>query len=91
MIGIKNIKKYKYIIGRSYWIGGRNINREIQGGDWRWVKNGNFSKMSYFAFGPGQPTGTKGSPQNCMWLYSPYHYQFTDDSCTMLAHYICEK
>lgn len=77
--------------GRSYFIGGRNINREIQGGDWRWVKNGNFSKMSYFAFGPGQPDGTKGNPQNCLWLYPTFQYQFIDDYCTSSVYYICEK
>nr|XP_034309523.1 uncharacterized protein LOC105326448 isoform X2 [Crassostrea gigas] len=77
--------------GRSYWIGGRNINREIQGGDWRWVKNGTFSKMSYYAFGPGQPSGSKGTPENCLWLYPTYHYQFIDDICTYSVYYICEK
>lgn len=43
------------ILGQNFAIGGRNINREVDGGDWRWVKNGSFSKMSYFAFGPKQP------------------------------------
>lgn len=81
----------KIFLGRNYWIGGRNINREIQGGDWRWVKNGTFSKMSYFAFGPGQPSGSKGTPENCLWLYPAYNYQFIDDICTSSVYYICEK
>lgn len=81
----------KIFSSRGYFIGGRNINREIQGGDWRWVKNGNFSKMSYFAFGPGQPDGTRGNPQNCLWLYPTFQYQFIDDYCTSSVYYIFEK
>lgn len=77
--------------GQNYAIGGRNINREIHGGDWRWVKNGTFSKMSYFAFAQDQPNGTKASPQNCMWLYSEFKYEFIDTICSNLARYICEK
>lgn len=49
------------ILGQNYAIGGRNTNREVNDGDWRWVKNGSLSKMSYFAFGPRQPTGSKAS------------------------------
>lgn len=67
------------ILGQNYAIGGRNTNREVNDGDWRWVKNGSLSKMSYFAFGPRQPTGSKAS---CMWVYSEYKYEFIDTVCS---------
>lgn len=77
--------------GQNYAIGGRNINREVNDGDWRWVKNGSLTKMSYFAFGPRQPTGSKASPENCMWVYSEFKYEFIDTVCSNVARYICEK
>lgn len=79
------------ILGQNYAIGGRNINREVNDGDWRWVKNGSLTKMSYFACGPRQPTGSKASPENCMWVYSEFKYEFIDNVCSNVARYICEK
>lgn len=58
-------------------------------GDWRWVKNGTFTKMSYFAFGPTEPTVSKS--QKCLWLYAGYNYNAIDVSCSSKARYICEK
>lgn len=58
-------------------------------GDWRLVKNGTFTKMSYFAFGPTEPTVSKS--EKCCWLYAGYNYNFIDVSCSSKARYICEK
>ncbi|XP_048738363.1 perlucin-like protein [Ostrea edulis] len=77
--------------GQHYSIGGRDFNRQVNGGGWRWVNASRNSKMSYFAFGPGEPGGTKESPQLCLWLYAKYQYQFVDVGCTSVARYICEK
>ncbi|XP_048736790.2 perlucin-like protein [Ostrea edulis] len=83
LAGIKN--------GQNYAIGGRDFNREKKGSDWRWVGYDRVSRMSYFAFGPSEPNGTKGSPELCLWLYAGYKYQFIDVACTSVARYICEK
>nr|XP_034301087.1 perlucin-like protein isoform X3 [Crassostrea gigas] len=44
--------------GLHFFVGGRNINKRKPGGDWRWIKNGAMTKMSYFAFGKGEPSGS---------------------------------
>ncbi|XP_062598659.1 perlucin-like protein [Saccostrea cucullata] len=77
--------------GQHYAIGGRDMNRGIKGGDWRWVRNGRVTRMSYFAFSPGEPSGTKASPELCLWLLSNHQYQFADVPCNSVARYVCEK
>lgn len=56
--------------GLHYIVGGRNINRYKPGGDWRWIKKGKMTKMSYFAFGRCQPNGGNSSPNDCMFFYT---------------------
>ncbi|XP_061164477.1 perlucin-like protein [Saccostrea echinata] len=80
--------------GHNYFVGGRNINRRKPGGDWRWIKNGKMSKMTYFAFGARQPDGTDRAPQDCMFFYARERYIFHDVYCdhdSYYAMYICEK
>ncbi|XP_048736793.2 perlucin-like protein [Ostrea edulis] len=77
--------------GQHYSIGGRDFNRQVKEGNWRWVKASGNSKMSYFAFGPTEPGSRKRYPQLCMWLYAGYKYQFIDVDCTSVARYICEE
>ena len=79
--------------GQSFLVGGRNINRRKPGGDWRWIKNGKMTKMTYFAFGPGQPDGTDRSPQDCIAFYAPDRYMLHDYPCDHGQYkggYICE-
>lgn len=79
--------------GLHFFVGGRNINRRQPGGDWRWIKNGAMTKMSYFAFGAGQPNGVDRQPQDCMFFYALEHYRFHDVHCdySYKSGYICEK
>ncbi|CAG2194948.1 unnamed protein product [Mytilus edulis] len=78
--------------GYSFFIGGRNINRHISGGDWRWLKNEKMTKMNYFAFAAKQPNGSFGDPQDCLLLYAPERYNVYDDYCdTSFKGFICEK
>nr|XP_022322048.1 uncharacterized protein LOC111123779 isoform X1 [Crassostrea virginica] len=85
---VKNMKT-----GLSFYVGGRNINRRKPGGDWRWIKNGKMSKMTYFAFGATQPDGNDKYPQDCMFFYAPDRYKLHDVFCDnghYLGGYICE-
>ena len=78
----------------NFHVGGRNINRYKPGGDWRWIKNGRMFKMTYYAFGAGEPNGSNGSPEDCMVFYLKDHYQFHNVFCWSTVHdggYICEK
>ncbi|XP_052719668.1 uncharacterized protein LOC128191577 [Crassostrea angulata] len=50
--------------GLHFFVGGRNINRRQPGGDWRWIKNAAMTKMTYFAFGGGEPDGIDSQPQD---------------------------
>ncbi|XP_052081166.1 perlucin-like protein [Mytilus californianus] len=80
--------------GVHYFVGGRNINRYLQSGDWRWIKNGNATQMTYFAFGNGQPGGTALDEQDCMLFYANDRYKFYDVSCdhsNSQGGYICEN
>ncbi|XP_052103386.1 C-type lectin domain family 4 member E-like [Mytilus californianus] len=80
--------------GIHYYVGGRNINRYLPNGDWRWIKNGKVTKMTYFAFAEGQPSGTAKDEQDCMFLYANNKYQFYDIECDKEIYYggyICEK
>ena len=82
------------LIGLHFIVGGRNINRYKPGGDWRWIKRGNMTKMTYFAFGRNQPDGTNAAPQDCMFFYSGDHDQLHDVSCHDISFnggFICEK
>nr|XP_034301077.1 uncharacterized protein LOC105339115 [Crassostrea gigas] len=77
--------------GVSYFVGGRNINRRKPGGDWRWIKQGTMTNMTYFAFGSGEPNGTEQSPQDCLMFYAGDGYKFHDAKCSgMIGGYICE-
>ena len=79
--------------GLPFYVGGRNINRRKPGGDWRWIKNGKMTKMTYFAFGPGEPNGSDKSPQDCMFFYALDRYNLHNVSCDHghdLGGYICE-
>ncbi|CAG2258009.1 unnamed protein product [Mytilus edulis] len=80
--------------GKHYYVGGRNINRYIPGGDWRWIKNGQMTKMTYYAFGGGEPNGSNASPQDCMFFYAAERYIFHNVFCDNGSYrggYICEK
>ncbi|XP_048777410.2 C-type lectin domain family 4 member E-like [Ostrea edulis] len=80
--------------GLHFYVGGRNINRRKLRGDWRWIRNGKMMKMTYHAFGGGQPNGTDRSPQDCMFFYAGERYTFHDVPCdngTYHGGYICEK
>ncbi|VDI08190.1 Hypothetical predicted protein, partial [Mytilus galloprovincialis] len=76
----KNVKVLNehmtFFQGLHFHVGGRNINRYVPGGDWRWIKNGKMNKMTYKAFGSGQPDGTNASPQDCMFFYAGERYAF---------------
>eukprot|EP00105_Crassostrea_gigas_P037868 XP_019922016.1 PREDICTED: perlucin-like protein isoform X2 [Crassostrea gigas] len=74
--------------GHLYSIGGR----EIQDGDWRWMKDGDsFMKMSHFVFGPSEPNGSKSRPEKCTALHIAMQYYVVDLSCNSVVRYICEK
>ncbi|XP_052074812.1 C-type lectin domain family 4 member M-like [Mytilus californianus] len=80
--------------GLHYYVGGRNINRYVTGGDWRWIKNELMTKMTYYAFGDGEPNGSIASPQDCMYFYALNIYHFYNvmcDSGTNIGGYICEN
>jgi hypothetical protein len=82
------------ITGLHFYVGGRNINRRKSGGDWRWIRNGKMTKMTYHAFGAGQPDGSDRAPQDCMFFFAGERYTFHDVYCdngTFLGGYICEK
>ena len=77
--------------GLSFYVGGRNINRRKPGGDWRWIKNGKMTKMTYFAFGGGEPDGSDRSPQDCMVFFALDRYQLHNFPCeNYFLGYICE-
>ncbi|VDI81807.1 Hypothetical predicted protein [Mytilus galloprovincialis] len=80
--------------GVHYYVGGRNVNRHVSGGDWRWIKNGQMTQMTYNAFGDGEPNGSFASPQDCMYFYALDRYHFYNVYCdngTNIGGYICEK
>jgi hypothetical protein len=82
------------ITGLHFYVDGRNINRRKPGGDWRWIRNGKMIKMTYHAFGAGQPDGSDRAPQDCMFFFAGERYTFHDVCCdngTLLGGYICEK
>ncbi|XP_062566001.1 uncharacterized protein LOC134228360 [Saccostrea cucullata] len=77
----------------SFFVGGRNINRSKPGGDWRWIKHGQMTKMKYFAFGAGEPSGSDRSPEDCMFFYSGERFAFHNVPCDNGRYhggYICE-
>eukprot|EP00105_Crassostrea_gigas_P023095 XP_011442822.1 PREDICTED: uncharacterized protein LOC105339108 isoform X2 [Crassostrea gigas] len=85
------LKKMK--TGISYYVGGRNINSKKPGGDWRWIKHGTMTKMTYFVFSKGEPSGTEQSPENCMIFLAGDRYKIHDVFCDNgynLGGYICE-
>ncbi|VDI08189.1 Hypothetical predicted protein, partial [Mytilus galloprovincialis] len=47
--------------GINFNVEGRNINRYIPGGDWRWIQNGKMIKMKYKAFGKNQTDGSNAA------------------------------
>ncbi|XP_071150721.1 C-type lectin domain family 4 member G-like [Mytilus edulis] len=76
--------------GSSFFIGGRNINRHISGGDWRWIKHGKMTKMTYFAFDAVQPNGSSRYPQDCLSLNG--QQRLYDNNCDSYSvGFICEK
>ncbi|XP_078323233.1 uncharacterized protein LOC144622431 [Crassostrea virginica] len=86
---LKNIVT-KMKSGLSFYVGGRNVNRRKPGGDWRWIKNGKMTKMTYFAFGAGEPNGSDKSPEDCMFFYAGDRYRLHNVSCDYPGGYICE-
>ncbi|XP_063412135.1 uncharacterized protein LOC134694949 [Mytilus trossulus] len=80
--------------GIHYYVGGRNINRYLPNGDWRWIKHGKATKMTYFAFAFNQgPDSKLDSENDCMFFYARYRYKFHDNGCDngkYLGGYICE-
>lgn len=77
--------------GSVYSIGARDFKPGFKSGDWRWVKRGNNTKLSYTVFGPHEPNGSKARPEYCMILFSGTHFAFADYPCSYAAQYICEK
>ncbi|XP_061169141.1 uncharacterized protein LOC133178461 [Saccostrea echinata] len=89
---MKQILK-KMNTGIHFYVGGRNINRRKPGGDWRWIKHGQMTKMTYHAFGAGEPNGSDRSPQDCMFFFAGERYTFHNVPCdngSYLGGYICE-
>ncbi|XP_052080522.1 uncharacterized protein LOC127718508 [Mytilus californianus] len=88
--------KYELLVGKTgllYYIGGRKMNRNIAGGDWKWFKNGERSNITYFLFPKSQPNGSSQDPQDCLSFWSP-EYNFNDIHCdhsNLYGGYICEK
>ncbi|XP_062596734.1 uncharacterized protein LOC134258205 [Saccostrea cucullata] len=79
--------------GIHFYVGGRNINRRKPGGDWRWIKHGQMTKMTYYAFGAREPNGSDRSPEDCLFFYAGERYTFHNVYCdngTHLGGYICE-
>ncbi|VDI46144.1 Hypothetical predicted protein [Mytilus galloprovincialis] len=77
--------------GKSFFVGGRNINRYVPGGDWRWIRNGKMTKMTYKAFASGRPNGSHSTEKDCMIFYAPVGHSIYDDTCNHYLHgYICE-
>ncbi|CAG2252238.1 unnamed protein product [Mytilus edulis] len=79
--------------GISYFVGGRNVNRYLSSGDWRWIKHGNATKMTYFAFAPGQPSWSAEKGEDCMFFYANDRYNFYNVMCDnghFLGGFICE-
>ncbi|XP_063411551.1 uncharacterized protein LOC134694469 [Mytilus trossulus] len=60
--------------GQHYYIGGRNVNRYKSGGDWRWIKHGKMTKMTYFAFDSSEPNGSFSSPEDCLLFHGTRGY-----------------
>lgn len=84
---------FNIFLGISYYVGGRNINSKKPGGDWRWIKHGTMTKMTYFVFSKGEPSGTEQSPENCMIFLAGDRYKIHDVFCDNgynLGGYICE-
>ena len=80
--------------GLHFYVGGRNINRRKPGGDWRWIRNGKMIKMTYHAFGVGEPGGSDRAPEDCMFFYASDRYIFHNVPCDSgrdHGGYICEK
>lgn len=80
---------FVFFKGRFFHIGGRNINRHISGGDWRWIWNGKMIKMNYYSFGPGQPNGSYAKPQDCLFLNSSNVFDVRCDYDNI--GFVCEK
>lgn len=80
--------------GVHYYVGGRNVNRYLPNGDWRWIQHGKATKMTYVAFAFRQgPGGTTDSEKDCMFFYARDRYKFHDHGCdngSYLGGYICE-
>ncbi|XP_052079321.1 uncharacterized protein LOC127717637 [Mytilus californianus] len=78
--------------GSSFFIGGRNVNRYISGGDWRWIQKGKMTKMAYFDFDSNEPNGSFARPQDCLLLNGGRSYNFRSDDCDAYSiGFICEK
>ncbi|XP_071150354.1 C-type lectin domain family 6 member A-like [Mytilus edulis] len=80
--------------GLHFHVGGRNINRYVPDGDWRWIQKGKMNKMTYKAFGARQPERSNSAPQDCMMFYAGERYTFHDVYCdhpSLRSGYICEK
>lgn len=91
---IHDDEKDVFNTGVHYYVGGRNVNRILQHGDWRWIKHGRATKMMYntFAFNQG-PGGKPDSEKDCIFFYASDRYKFHDQGCDngrYLGGYICE-
>lgn len=50
------------------------------------------TKMSYFAFGKGEPSGSDKRVRDCMFFYADEYYRFHAVPCDNFnGGYICEK
>lgn len=79
---IHDDEKDVFNTGVHYYVGGRNVNRILQHGDWRWIKHGRATKMMYntFAFNQG-PGGKPDSEKDCIFFYASDRYKFHDQGC----------
>lgn len=49
------------------------------------------TRMTYFAFGAGEPDGTDKSPQDCLLFNAGDGYKFHNANCGIkIGGYICE-
>lgn len=50
------------------------------------------TKMSYFAFGNGEPNGSDSKTEDCMFFFAAEYYRFHNVYCDNYnGGYICEK
>ncbi|XP_061171068.1 macrophage mannose receptor 1-like [Saccostrea echinata] len=68
----------------DFWVGGTDILTE---GDWKWMTSQ--KPITYFDWYPGRPNDFHHNV-NCLELHHNYKYQWNDQDCRVLNHFICE-